>query len=106
MWRNRRAQSTIEYAVLAVIVVGALLAMQIYFKRGVMGHHREAADKIGDQFSPAHTVSAFTTTRNVTRVEDAQATGQVTSTVQGQEQQSRTGTEHVEQESQEKVFGN
>ncbi len=49
--RKRKAQSTLEYAVLIIIVIGALLAIQNYIKRGVQGRMRQAADDIGDQYS-------------------------------------------------------
>ena len=49
--RKRKAQSTLEYAVLIIIVIGALLAIQSYIKRGVSGRLRQAADDIGDQYS-------------------------------------------------------
>ncbi len=48
--RKRRAQSTLEYAVLIVIVIGALLTIQTYVKRGIQGRLRQATDDIGDQF--------------------------------------------------------
>ncbi len=48
--RKRRAQSTLEYAVLIVIVIGALLTIQTYVKRGIQGRLRQASDDIGDQF--------------------------------------------------------
>ena len=49
---NRRGQSTVEYAVLIAVIIGALIAMQIYMKRGTMGKLRESTDQIGDQFEP------------------------------------------------------
>lgn len=49
--RKQKAQSTLEYAVLIIIVIGALLAIQNYIKRGVSGRLRQASDDIGDQYS-------------------------------------------------------
>jgi len=49
--RKRKAQSTLEYAVLIIIVIGALLSIQNYIKRGVQGRLRQASDDIGDQYS-------------------------------------------------------
>lgn len=49
--RKRKAQSTLEYAVLIIIVIGALLSIQMYIKRGVQGRLRQASDDIGDQYS-------------------------------------------------------
>ena len=52
---KRRAQSTLEYAVLMVVIIGALIAIQTYLKRGVQGRLKSSADDIGDQFSPGNT---------------------------------------------------
>ena len=46
-----KAQSTLEYAVLIMIVIGALLSIQIYIRRGIQGRLRQASDDIGDQYS-------------------------------------------------------
>ncbi|MCF7916268.1 MAG: hypothetical protein K9L61_00630 [Candidatus Omnitrophica bacterium] len=46
----RKAQSTLEYAALMAVVVGALVTMQVYFKRGVEGKVRSTSDDIGTQF--------------------------------------------------------
>ncbi len=53
--RKMKGQSTLEYAVLIVIVIGALLSIQVYIKRGISGRLKQAADDIGDQFSTGNT---------------------------------------------------
>lgn len=50
-----KGQSTLEYAVLIIIVIGALLSIQVYIKRGVQGRLKSATDDIGDQYSPGNT---------------------------------------------------
>lgn len=50
-FRKKKAQSTLEYAVLIIIVIGALLSIQTYIKRGIQGRLRQASDDIGDQYS-------------------------------------------------------
>lgn len=52
---KRRGQTTLEYAVLIIIIVGALFTIQVYIKRGLQGRMKSAADDIGDQFSPGNT---------------------------------------------------
>ena len=52
--RKIKGQSTLEYAILIIIIIGALLSIQIYIKRGLQGRLRSAADDIGDQFSPGN----------------------------------------------------
>lgn len=48
---QRKAQSTLEYAILVVIIIGVLLAIQVYVKRGLQGRLKSATDDIGDQYS-------------------------------------------------------
>ncbi|MBU2473538.1 MAG: hypothetical protein KKG91_02275 [Candidatus Omnitrophica bacterium] len=48
----RKAQSTLEYALLIAVVVGALLAMQNYLKRSIQGRMQIIGDQMGDQYSP------------------------------------------------------
>ena len=52
--RKMKGQSTLEYAVLIIIVIGALLSIQMYIKRGIQGRLRSAADDIGDQYDPGN----------------------------------------------------
>ena len=52
---KKKGQSTLEYAVLIVIIIAALLAMNQYIKRGLQGRLKSATDDIGDQFSPGNT---------------------------------------------------
>ena len=53
---NRKiGQSTLEYAVLVVIIIGALLSIQFYLKRGIQGRLKSSADDIGDQYSVGNT---------------------------------------------------
>jgi hypothetical protein len=52
MKKNNQAQSILEYTVVIVCIVAALLAMQIYFKRAKEGSLRQAADSLGQQYAP------------------------------------------------------
>lgn len=55
-----RGQTAVEYAVLLVVVVAALLTMAVYAKRALTGKWREAGDTFGygRQYEPqATTVS-------------------------------------------------
>jgi len=66
--RKKKAQSTLEYAVLIIIVIGALLSIQTYIKRGVQGRLKSATDDIGDQFSVGNTnVITIVTVKSNTR---------------------------------------
>jgi len=52
---KNKGQSTLEYAILIIIIIAALLSIQVYIKRGVQGRLKSATDDIGDQFSPGNT---------------------------------------------------
>ncbi len=54
-FNKKRGQSTLEYAVLTTIIIGALLSIQFYIKRGVQGRLKSASDDIGDQYSVGNT---------------------------------------------------
>ncbi len=67
--KNNRGQSTLEYAILIIIIIAALLSLQTYVKRGVQGRLKSATDDVGDQFSPGadyykHTESISNTFSN------------------------------------------
>ena len=103
MW-NRRGQSTVELAVLFAVITGAVLAMQIYVKRGAMGRMREATDQTGEQFSPKSTTSEYTVTRDTVRSEKTEPTGLTTTTLD-KESQERSGSEQVKSRvDDEKLF--
>ena len=53
--KRQKGQSTLEYAILIIIIIGALLSIQVYIKRGVQGRLKSATDDIGDQFSVGNT---------------------------------------------------
>jgi len=66
---NKKGQSTLEYAIIVVVVVGALIAMQWYIKGGYQGKLRQSSDDMGQQFSPTNTLSNETTTITSTNTE-------------------------------------
>ena len=55
-----KGQGTLEYAVVLAAVSAALLAMQIYAKRGISGELRRAADSTGEQYDPRNTTGKIT----------------------------------------------
>ena len=57
-------QSSLEYAVIIACIVGALLTMQVYIKRGIQGKLRSAADDIGRQYDPGNTTGDITISLN------------------------------------------
>lgn len=63
MLKGLKGQSTLEYAMIIAVVVGALILMQQYMKRGVQGKLRESVDNIGGQYSAGNVKSTFTVTQ-------------------------------------------
>lgn len=63
----RKGQNTLEYAIVIAVVVGALVAMQIYMKRSVSGKLRDSTESIGTQYDIAGTSSTTTTRTGMTQ---------------------------------------
>ncbi len=63
MLNRLRGQSTLEYALIIAVVVGALLAMQVYMKRGMQGKLRESTDEMGGQYSAGNVTAKYITTQ-------------------------------------------
>lgn len=89
---RRKAQSALEYSVLLAIIVGAIVVMQIYIKRGVQGRFREATDDVGEQFDPGHQVYSYETKSTSTIHETTNTTGVTT-----QKTEDMNGTETPQQ---------
>lgn len=90
---KKRGQSTLEYAVLIVVIIAALIAMQVYLKRGVQGRMRESSDQIGEQFSPGFTVSNRVTNTFSQSRDTSDAFSSTTEIIN--QFQNVTGTENV-----------
>lgn len=50
MKKSTKGQSTLEYAAIIAVVVAAIVALNVYMKRGIEGHLRNASDDIGTQY--------------------------------------------------------
>lgn len=59
MFRQCKAQSTLEYVVLVTIILSVFIAMGNYFKRGVQGRWKGAVDDLGEQYDPRVTNSSI-----------------------------------------------
>ena len=77
---KKKGQSTLEYAILIIIIIGALLSIQVYIKRGVQGRLKQATDDIGDQFSVGNTNVTKTHFTN-SRTSDTFTTGEQKTTL-------------------------
>ncbi len=92
--KSKKGQSTLEYAIIIAVVAAALLAMQVYIKRGIQGKLRSSTDEIGEQYSPGLTTGSYTTTTGTTSTESRTAEGKTTTEITRGDQ-SVTGDETV-----------
>ena len=93
MYLNRRAQSTLEYAIVVVVIVAALLSINAYIKRGVQGKLRASTDEIGDQFSPGMSVANYKVISHSKSTDKVEATGAQSSALTEDQTRKKTGSE-------------
>jgi len=102
----KRAQTTAEYAIVIALVIGAVVAMQVYVRRGLQGRVREVVDhtgaggSVGDaelkfsgsQYEPYYLTSDATSTQQASATETLQEKGAVARTSQATSTAARTQT--------------
>lgn len=73
---NKKAQSTMEYAILACVIVAAVGAMLVYIKRGFQGSMNNNAGQIsgGGFYSPGATNSNSTIIKSAQEQSDSYST--------------------------------
>ena len=52
--QNRKGQTILEYTVILIIILGVMIAMKDYIKRGIQGRWKAATDDFGEQYDPQH----------------------------------------------------
>lgn len=50
--RNRKGQTILEFTVIIIIILGVMITMKDYIKRGIQGRWKSASDDFGDQYDP------------------------------------------------------
>ena len=95
MFRRRKGQSTLEYAVLISVIVGGLVAMQYYVKRGYEGKLKSSSDDMGEQYDPNAYHAGFTINQH-SDVMQTVANGETTTKHNNDQVNSKTGDEHVD----------
>lgn len=93
---KKRAQTTLEYAILIGVIVGGLIAMQVYLKRGFQGKLKESSDSMGQQFSPGYTNTSYET-NSYTNSTETVSNLQVTTTDIHEQTTNREGDEQVQE---------
>ena len=103
MWRiTRKGQSTAEYAIVIGLVIAAIVAMQVYVKRGIQGKVKDAVDYKDSsdtitgttmQYEPYYTQSSMSSTQSATDTENTAIGGGVSRTAATTA--SRTGSQTI-----------
>jgi len=104
--RNRKGQSTAEYAIVIGLVIAAAVAMQVYVKRGLQGKVKDAVDATTTetmdssslnfstgQYEPEYLTTNMQASRNASESESALTGGGVSRNVT--DASSRTGTQSI-----------
>jgi Flp pilus assembly pilin Flp len=100
---NHKGQNTAEYAIVIALIIGAVIAMQTYVKRGLQGRMKDATDytatqtsDIGStkQYEPYYLDSTFDTAQKSTADKETLKGGSVTSKTTGDT--SRVGYQQYE----------
>jgi Flp pilus assembly pilin Flp len=91
MFRKKRGQSALEYALVISVAVLALIAINVYMKRGVQGRLKASTDQIGKQFDPNVFTQAWrtTSTGNTVTTESRSVGGNVNSSTSAGERIGR-----------------
>ncbi len=96
--KNHRGQNTAEYAIVIALIIGAVIAMQIYVKRGLQGRMKDATDYVATetselgatkQYEPYYSEQSMTSAQKSTTDIEAQEGASKTTT--GSQESSRTG---------------
>lgn len=108
IYLNKRAQSTAEYVIVLGLIIGAVVAMQTYVKRGFQARIKDAVDftdqgkQTGDvvefsggQYEPYYLGSNFDSTHESEQTESLLTGGGVEKTLT-KEETKRTGTQTIE----------
>lgn len=92
MFRKKRGQSAIEYALVIVVAIAALLAVNVYMKKGMQGRLKESTDQIGRQWDVANFETYWKTTSSGTTCtsEIRNASGTITTNITGSETINRS----------------
>src|SRR5271156_6550001 len=53
LMHNGKGQTILEYTVILIIILGVMITMKDYVKRGIQGRWKSATDDFGDQYDPS-----------------------------------------------------
>ncbi len=93
--KNKKAQNTLENALLIAAVIGAFVAIKIFMKRGVEGKLKSSSDSIGKQYDVQTTSSEFTVERKSSSKETTKASADTYTTNLHCDSTTKNGWERV-----------
>ena len=78
--RNHKGQTIVEYIVIIIIIIGVMVTMKDYIKRGIQGRWKAATDDLGEPYDPQHvnasiTYSTQTNSQSVVSVTEGEVNG-------------------------------
>jgi len=103
IYLKKKAQSTAEYVIILGLIVGAVVAMQTYIKRGMQGRIRDTVDHTedagglnftGEQYEPYYLSSSFSSDSRTNKRETAATEGVITRNLDT-EHSGRNGTQTI-----------
>ena len=91
MFKDKKGQSALEYALVIGVAIIALLAVNMYMKKGVQGRLKESTDQIGRQWDGGNFLTSWQTrsTGNTVTTEIRTAGGNITTNIAGNERVNR-----------------
>lgn len=104
MLKTKKAQSTVEYALIIGVIVAALIAMQTYVKRGLNARYHDGVNylttqtgEIGStgQYEPYYVASSYDTRTGKQSTETVGERGQTTRSIARDETTRRAGGQSI-----------
>ena len=92
MLLRRKAQSTLEYAILVALIAAAIVAIQVQLRQRVEGRLKQSGEEIGDRYATGDTYSDYYTTFDSTSREQTRAAANEDYAGQGALNMSKTTT--------------
>ena len=89
MWK-RKGQTILEYTLILIIILGVVIAMKNYVKRGIQGRWKSASDDFGDQYDPQSVNSNINYATQVNSITTVTIGCEVMSNITGQQGQWTT----------------
>ena len=104
--RNQKGQTILEFTVIFIIILGVMIGMKDYVKRGIQGRWKSATDDLGDQYDPQYVNGSINYATQVNSVSVVQILNAVNNGVLGQWTNRVDTTDEIETKSGFTQVGN